>query len=167
MEIAALLELLKRFAWPAVCALLFGALYVDHNSLTSCKQARALDAARVAQTTATALANDLAHARAVEQHDAQVAKETDDNVQTSLGSARRAVAAYARLRPAPAPVASGGGTPDLPSAAQSPGGADAARNQAVVSVDDLNTCGTNTIVAQGLQDWWKKVSQPRTDHEGF
>jgi len=157
------LALFKRFGWPVAFALLACAYFFEHSALTACRRARELDAAHVAQASATALADDLNHARLVEHHDATVAKETQDAVELSLGSARAAIATHARLHSAPQAPAGGSGATGVPIAANPTGSIDPAPAQAVVSVDDLNACGTAAVVAQGWQDWWTKVSQQDGD----
>ncbi len=97
---------------------------------------------------------DAAHKAEVESHDARISQEKDSEIRKRIADAVAAV----RVRIVSTPVHPSGSRSSPVSgvaiAAASPAGAS---QEAVVSSDDLAICATNTVKAEGWQDWRKNV----------
>ncbi len=121
----------------------------------ACEQKYTQFVADVKARTDEARRLDAAHKAEVEQHDAMISQEKDSEIRKRIADAVAAV----RVRIVSTPVHSGSSrSPPVsgaPIAAISPAGAS---QEAVVPVADLSVCATNTILAEGWQDWWKGVA---------
>jgi hypothetical protein len=106
-----------------------------------------------------ARADDLANARAVETRNAAIAEEAQRDLQTKLASARADADRYAsRLRSAAAADPGSGARADLPRTPSSASGIAGAGS--TPELDDARVCAVNTVLAEGWQDWWRRVATP-------
>lgn len=121
------------------------------------QQAHALDIANWKAASAKAQAADAAHARQVEQQQAQIAQDAEHDLQTQLADARSIAARWMQQHTAPANDHSSGGNAAMPDIANATRDANLASAQAIVSGADIDACTTDFVIAQGWQQWWSKV----------
>jgi|GEM_PF-5977280 len=158
------LALLSR-VWPY---LLGGAtvialwLYADHRGYS---RAEAIYTAQIAQLendvrqkTAEAQAEDIAHARVIEQAQEQARKEAYHDIDEKLAAARADADAYVRrmLAKAATDQGSGGGT-GVPGAAEPAG--EPADTDTTAILDDARICAENTVKAEGWSEWWAGIQK--------
>lgn len=147
----------------AVMFLLFAAWVWRIDSLRSqykrdfatCQQNFAQFQADVVAKTELARREDLAHKTEVERQDAQLSKESDNDIRQKIAAA--VAAARSRVRPAPPARIGGGGNPPVSRAAAPAADPAGAGQTAIVPAADLTTCATNTILSEGWQSWYKQV----------
>jgi hypothetical protein len=108
---------------------------------------------------ARALAEDLAHARAIEARDATTTKEHQDALSRKLADALRRADDYARRLRAGAGIGAGAdsggsGAADLPATADAAGAAAGAGGAAQLDAADIRICTRNTVIAEGWAQYW-------------
>lgn len=124
------------------------------------QSAHALTVANYRKAAAEAEAADLAHARKVEAHYAEIAKEQSDDLRQKLDTALARAADYARrLRVTSATHPSSSAIPDLPGTSRTPGDP-AGASEAAFMADTL-ICAEAVVKAEGWQGWWTKIEGNR------
>lgn len=166
---AAALLILQRI-WPY---LLGGAVAIglwhwsDHRGY---QRAEAIYTAQIAQLksdirerTAAAKAEDIAHARVIEQAQEAARKEAYHDIDEKLAASRADADAYVRRVLAKAGTdQGGGGRAGVPGAAQ-PAGESAGASEAAF-VDDTRICAENTVKAEGWSAWWASIQNINRGH---
>jgi hypothetical protein len=131
-------------------------LHKRTDALHAEQQAHATDIATWKAATAKAQAEDAAHARQVEQQQAQIAQDTEHDLQTQLADARAIADRWMRDHAA-TDDHSGSGNAPVSEPADTTRNANLASAQALVSGADIDACATDYVIAKGWQDWWSKV----------
>jgi hypothetical protein len=175
MNIAAIITILRKYAWLAPWAIIAAlGLWLtleranhraDKAALAACEARTAALIADTKAATARAQAEDTAHAAAIEREQAAITEEIRNDFQDKLALALGRADDYARrnavlLRDAAQAGADqgSGGAAYLPALADAPGGADGATDLAVLPVADLHACATAVTVAGAWQDWWRGMA---------
>ncbi len=124
------------------------------TALITCNKTLENERQQVRDKTAVAKADDAAHAAKVEAHDTKIQMENNDAIRDRIGRARTALS----LRNQPAAPARSGGEAPVSSPPQPPSSADGAGGASELSAADKLICVTNTLKAEGWQDWQKAVA---------
>jgi len=126
------------------------------QELAACRTNHAQFVADVKAKTDEARRLDAAHKAEVERNQNKVSEESDHEIRAKIAAA--VAAARSRMQPAPAAHPSSGGSPPVSRAPIPTGSPAGAGQEAVVPAEDLTTCATNTVLAEGWQSWWKGVA---------
>lgn len=154
------LSLVGRFWWLIPIAGLAIALFITRGALE--RRTEALEATKatyaqfqadVKAKTELARLQDAAHKARVERDQNQVTLESEDEIRRRIAAAVNAV----RVRsPGQANPRSCGAAP-VPGSASAPERPAGGDHEAIVPARDLEICATNTVIAEGWQEFWRKI----------
>lgn len=135
-------------------------LSVRTQTLTNTQNAFTNFKKDVELNTEKAKADDLAHAKAVQEADDKIKTESENELQNKLAAANRRATEYAtKLRNSANPSPRSVGPAGVPETSPAPAGIDGASQSSLLDEveADAQVCAENTVKAQGWQDWWKQV----------
>lgn len=156
---------LRIVAPLAVLAALW--LYADHRGYQRAADRYTAEITRlqadIRERTAAAKADDIAHARVIEQAQEAARKEAYHDIDEKLAAARADADAYVRRVLAKAAAdQGGGGRADMPGTPD-PAGEPADASEAAF-VDDTRICAENTVKAEGWSAWWASIQNINRGH---
>ena len=142
-------------------------LYADHRGYQRAADRYTAEITRlqagIREQTAAARADDIAHARVIEQAQEAARKEAYHDIDEKLAAARADADAYVRRVLTKAGTdQGGGGRADMPGAPD-PAGKPAGTGEAAF-LDDTRICAENTVKAEGWSAWWASIQNINRGH---